>query len=139
MKSLDLLDTSFVVALLNRSDAHHHWAKSLWTELKPPVLTCEAVCAETMHLMRNCSGGGRELLELISRGIVVIRFQAGEHAAALKLLMQKYADLPMSFADACLVRMAELEPNSRVFTADSDFTIYRRHGRQRIITELPRT
>lgn len=51
--------------------------------------------------------------------------------------MKKYADTPMSFADACLVRMAELDDDAVVVTLDSDFTVYRKNGDQPIPLVTP--
>ena len=72
------------------------------------------------------------MFELMQDGFMQIAFHLDEEFDQIERLMQKYADAPMSFADACLVRIAELYPHSFVLTLDSDFRIYRKHGRQAI-------
>jgi predicted nucleic acid-binding protein len=131
-----LVDAGFLVALLSRRDANHRWAALQALELPPPWMTCEAVLSETAHLL-----GGRgigSLAQLLRRGAVVCRYRfADDMPAALKLL-EKYADLPMSFADACLVRMTETLDDPVLLTTDGDFRIYRRLGRQMIPCVMPR-
>jgi predicted nucleic acid-binding protein len=61
----------------------------------------------------------------------VARFEP-EATAALTTLCRKYADVPMSWADAALVHLSERQPKARLITFDSDFTVYRRHGSERI-------
>jgi uncharacterized protein len=99
-------------------------------EIAPPLLTCEAVLAESCFLLQAYPGGPAAVLELVNRGIVKVGFQAGEHIQSVAKLMSKYASVPMSFADACLVRMSELDSQATIMTVDADFSIYRRHGRQ---------
>jgi predicted nucleic acid-binding protein len=69
------------------------------------------------------------LLELFERGLVRIDFDVSSQRADLWRLLRKYAGQPMSLADACLVRMAELSEGCQVFTTDRDFLVYRRKGR----------
>ncbi len=95
-----------------------------------PLTTCEAVLTETCFLLKQQFGGAEEVFELLDRGLVQIRFELKAEHERVAQLMKRYADLPMSLADACLVRMAEAIPASRILTLDKDFTVYRRHGRQ---------
>ena len=132
-----ILDTGPLVAMLDRADMHHPWAVSQWAQLQPPMLTCEPVIAEACHLLRNEPRGGRAVMELIDRGIVQIAFRIDENIAALFQLLRKYADVPMSLADACLVCMAELQPAATVFTLDSDFRLYRKRNRQVVPVLMP--
>jgi predicted nucleic acid-binding protein len=132
-----LLDTGPLVALLNRRDAHHDWAVVQWGRLRPPLLTCEAVLSEACFLLRQYPPGGRAVLELLSRGVVEVRFRLDEEVEAVSRQMHKYRDVPMSLADACLVRMSELVPASAVLTLDSDFKRYRRQGRRVVPTIMP--
>lgn len=69
---------------------------------------------------------------MIAHDLLQVRFSIANEAADLDALMLKYADLPMSLADACLVRMSELDDDAAVFTVDQDFLIYRKHGRKKI-------
>lgn len=123
-----LLDAGFVVALLSRRDAHHHWAVTQTPRLAPPWGTCEAVLSEAFHLL-----GARGILglsALLRRRAVVVAFDFANDLEPVLRLMQKYANVPMSLADACLVRMTEMRSDAVILTTDTDFLIYRRHGRQ---------
>jgi predicted nucleic acid-binding protein len=130
-------DTGALVALLDRSDSHHIWAKRCFQSLKPPLLTCEAVLAETWHLLQQAPPSCKVLMALHRDGILRSDFQFEHHAFDIWKLLQKYTDTPMDFADACLVRMTEIVSQSRVWTTDSDFKIYRRLGRQTVPVLAP--
>jgi uncharacterized protein len=132
-----ILDTGPLVALLNRTDAHNAWAKQTVQTLLPPFFTCEAVLSEAIFLMRSISGGRAAIMEMVKDGYLRIDFHASDHADALFKLIKRYDNIPMSLADACLVRMAELLPQSLVFTLDSDFQVYRKFGRSSIPTISP--
>ena len=69
--------------------------------------------------------------------VVQLPLRLQDEHSAVKVLLARYADVPMSLADACLVRMSEQYTNSLVLTCDSDFRRYRRHRRQRIPTIMP--
>jgi predicted nucleic acid-binding protein len=73
----------------------------------------------------------------LARNVIQIPFSYTDHADRVHELMRAYSDLPMSFADACLVRMSEVRDDSRVFTVDSDFRVYQRHGTQAIPVLMP--
>jgi uncharacterized protein len=124
-----IADSSALVALFNPGDQRHEWAMAQARELTAPLLTCEAVVTETLHLLRRVPEGADGLLEFWERGELDIALAAEEHVARLRELQRKYASVPMSFADACLVRLSELRPRALVWTADSDFRVYRRQGR----------
>jgi uncharacterized protein len=132
-----LLDTGPLVALLNRADVHHTWATEQWGRIRPPLMTCEAVISEACFLLRGLDRGSGAVLEAIKRGAVQISFRVADHIVRVEQLTHKYSQVPMSLADACLVCMAELQPESTVFTIDSDFRIYRKHGRTTIPTLMP--
>ena len=132
-----LLDAGPLVASINRRDRFHEWTTSQLAQIEPPLLTCEAVIAESCFLLRNLPGGSRTVAELVDRKIIKIPFRLEEHAKSLFQLLDKYSNVPMSLADACLVRMSELYENSLVFTLDHDFKLYRRHGRQVIAALMP--
>ena len=137
MRETFLLDTGPLVAFLNRTDRHHEWAKAQWERVRPPFLTCEAVLAEACHLLRNHPGGSQAVLALVDRGVVQIGFTLEDEAESVATLLGRYGNIPMSLADACLVRMAERHGKSRVLTLDGDFRIYRKHRRQVIPTVMP--
>ena len=88
-------------------------------------------------MLPRLDGGSSAVLELIRRGAVALAFSLADESAAVARLMKRYHDVPISFADACLVRMSELFTGSAVMTIDGDFRIYRRQGRGVIPTMMP--
>ncbi len=124
-----IADTSALVGLFNPADGKHEWAAGQARELTAPLLTCEAVLTEALHLLRRVRGGVDVLMEFWERGEISLAFSAEDHVTRLRELQRKYSSVPMSFADACLVRMSELRPRAVVWTADADFRIFRRQGR----------
>lgn len=130
MSAVTLVDTGPLVAMCDRRDAHHAWAVATLGTIAGPLATCEAVLAETCFLLKQQFGGAEEIFELLRRGLLQIRFDLSNEHERVGQLLRRYADLPTSLADACLVRMAEQFPSSRVMTVDRDFLVYRRHGRQ---------
>ena len=131
-----LVDAGFVIALLSRRDRHHRWAVAQSPGLSPPWKTCDAVLSEAFHLLG--SRGRPALSALLRRGAVVLAFDLADELDRVLGLMQKYADVPMSLADACLVRMSETLADPVILTTDADFRIYRRHGRQVVPCMTPR-
>ena len=130
-----LIDAGFLVALLNRRDGHHEWAAAQANHLAPPWGTCEAVLSEAFHLLG--SPGTPALTALLRRRAVVVAFGLSNELKSVLALMQKYANRPMSLADACLVRMTEMFAEPVILTTDTDFRIYRRHSRQVVPCVLP--
>lgn len=79
-------------------------------------------------------------MQLVARGDLQVRFSAELEAHHLAALLGKYLDNGMELADACLVRMAELEKNAVIFTLDrKDFSVYRKHGNQPVPCVFPPT
>jgi predicted nucleic acid-binding protein len=133
-----LADTGPIVAYLNGRDRHHAWAVGLLKQLRPPLLTCEAVLSEAVFLLRSAPGGGERVMDLVARGVLEVRFDLQREVAAVTGLLRRYRALPMDMADACLVRMSELNGDCVLLTVDSEFRdVYRRNGRQVIPTLLP--
>jgi predicted nucleic acid-binding protein len=123
-----------VVALLSRRDRNHDWASAQARRLPPPWKTCEAVLSEVFHLLET---DPKPLANLLRRGSVACAFRLDEGVAETLRLLEKYADVPMSLADACLVRMTETLADPILLTTDADFLIYRRHGRQVVPCVMP--
>ena len=123
-----IADSSVLVALVRYDDQHHRWLNAQVDDLPMPWHTCEAALSETFHLVGE--RGVPKIKDMLRRGAVVLSFNLGDELEAVLALMDKYADVPMSLADACLVRMSETLPDPVVLTTDADFNIYRRHGRQ---------
>lgn len=125
-----IVDTGPLVALLSARDTHHSWARSSFAAIAPPGITCEAVLAEAWHLLRGTARGQSALLELLASGTLTIEFGLMAELAAVRRLVSRYKDQPMSLADACMVRLAEIYDEASVITLDRDFAVYRKNGRQ---------
>ena len=127
-----IVDAGPLVALLDASDQHHAWAMDCFKTMPAPLLTCEAAIAEAFHLLRKFRPAQRKILDWIEGGILRFPVSIGTEVAAIRDSWQRYEDVPMSLADACLVRLAELHPGSPVCTTDSDFNTYRIHRNREI-------
>src|SRR5262245_44579075 len=130
-----LVDAGFLVALLNGRDAHHRWAATQAVEFPPLWSTCESVLSEAYHLLGE--RGAASLSALLRRRALVVAFRLAENMEPVAKLIEKYADVPMSLADACLVRMTETLSDSLILTTDEDFRIYRRHSRHVVPCATP--
>lgn len=122
-----LIDTGPIVALLNRRDEHHGWARATAGRLDAPLYTCEAVLAEAHHLLSAVHDGSVKLNEMVDAGRLDLSFRYDDHTKRVHELIAKYGSVPMSFADACLVALSETFRDAQIFTIDGDFTIYRRN------------
>ncbi|TLY99966.1 MAG: pilus assembly protein [Gammaproteobacteria bacterium] len=124
-----IADTGFLVAFANANDKHHGWAVQLATGITEPLLTCEAVLAETAFHLESASVA----LAMVNDGLVALAFDCREHLVQLSRLADRYADRKADLADLCLVRMSELFPKHSVITIDrTDFRVYRRNKRETI-------
>jgi uncharacterized protein len=132
-----IVDTGPLVAFLDRAEQHHRWVVEQVENLDPPLLVCEPVLAETMHLLAGFSRGQNALFGLLENGALRIAFRIEDHISALRKLHQKYRDRPMSLADVCIVRMTEIYQQYTVLTLDSDFTIYRKNGNEPLALLFP--
>jgi uncharacterized protein len=130
-----IIDSSALVALLDPRDQHHRWARVAVMDLPLPWLTCEAVVVETFFLLARPEAV--RLARLLGDGRLRVAYGVRDEGKPVFELMEKYADVPMSLADACLVRMSETLPDPVVLTTDADFKIYRRHSRQVVPCLLP--
>jgi uncharacterized protein len=137
VKGAVLLDTGPLVTFLAVGVGHHDWVCEQWKRLHPPLLTCEPVLTEAAFLLKREGCETDPLFELLERGVLRVGLEIEDQLPDLRALMRRYRDRPMSLADACLVRMAEIHPGSIVFTLDGDFRIYRRHGSKVIPTLMP--
>lgn len=132
MTSKTIIDTGPLVGLIRADDQWSTWSRQKAENLHGPFLTCESVLNEASYLLQSFYGGLEQLVELVEVGHIEVDLSISDEAPRLKALIAKYRDLPMSLADACLVRMSENVPGSNVFTVDSDFSIYRRNRNERI-------
>jgi len=124
-----IVDTGPLVAFLDKHEKNHAWTKEQIRNLEVPLLVCEPVLTEAFFLLRRLPPAREALLSLVEKGALQIAFNLNEELKKVRLLCEKYRDRPMSLADACIVRMVEREDTHAVFTLDSDFSIYRKHGR----------
>jgi uncharacterized protein len=121
-----LLDTGPLVALLSKDDANHARARQAFADCLPPFRCCEAVVAEACFLMKKVHASGpAEVVALGRRGVYTIAMSLAAQWTSVEALLRKYSNRPISLADACLIRSAELHREPRILTFDSDFGIYR--------------
>lgn len=125
-----IADTGPLVAMLDRDDRDHAWAVREGRRLPPKMLSCEAVLSEVHFLTQDIAEAKDRIESWLADGRLELPFAVREHHSLVHELMTRYANVPMSFADACLVRMSEVWPDAAVFTLDSDFRVYRRNKRQ---------
>ena len=137
MKGPGLLDTGPLVSFLASGLRHHAWAVEQWKRLRPPLLTCEPVLTEAAFLLRREGHEADAIFALLERGVIRVALSVQDEQADLRALMRRYRNRPMSLADACLVRLSEIHTAGEVFTLDSDFRIYRRHGNRVIPVLMP--
>lgn len=132
-----IVDTGPLVAFLNKSDQFHNWTIAQFSQLTPPFVTCEPVISEVCFLLRNTAKGTEHVFQLMERGLVQIPFNLESEMTPVLSLMKKNSNIPMSLADACLVRMSEQISDSAICTLDSDFKIFRRDKRKVIPVIMP--
>ena len=132
-----IIDTGVLIAFLMPKDKFHDWAVFQLSQVTTPVITNEAVITEACFLAQRIHNGQETILKLIEQGHITIPFILNQEIESVANLMQRYASVPMSLADACLVRMNEIYENSLILTIDSDFQIYRKHRNQNISVIMP--
>jgi predicted nucleic acid-binding protein len=129
-----IADTGFLVAFANRNDRHHDWAVGVAQQVTDPLLTCEAVLAETAFHLQDT----RIVLAMISEGLITVAFECRDHVPQLMALARRYADRRPDLADLCIIRISELHPRHSVLTVDrTDFRVYRRNKREAIPLVCP--
>jgi predicted nucleic acid-binding protein len=134
---LAIVDSGPLVAFVDRREAHHTWVRERFRELEAPLLVCEPVLTEVLFLLRRFPRAQDQILHQVQVGALRIAFSLAQEIEVVRRLLTKYADRPMSLADACLVRMAEIYGEHSVCTLDADFQVYRKHGREPIAAILP--
>jgi predicted nucleic acid-binding protein len=136
MKSGIVLDTGPLVAFLYGRERDHDWAAEQFDRVDQPFISCEPVLTEACFLVSRNGQSPVVVLDILERGMVRIGLDLEAELPVLRRLMQRYASVPMSLADACLVRLVELT-GLPILTLDSDFAIYRAHGRRRLTLITP--
>ena len=137
MRSNVIVDTGPLIALIDRRDPRHGWVRAQLADIAPPLRTCEAVLSEAVFLSSRVAAGLPAILGLFESKVCCIDFVLTPSFEDVITKLHHYADIPMSLADACLVRMSELLRNCAVLTLDGDFRIYRRHKREKIPLLIP--
>lgn len=132
-----VIDTGPLIAYLNPKDTHHAWAIEALSNVNLPLFSCEAVIAEAYFLLRRDHLGSDAMMRLLEEEIIQIAFSLKSEISAIRELMRRYQSVPMSLADACLVKMSELNPDVKILTLDSDFLIYRRDRNSIIPVIMP--
>ena len=124
-----IADTGFIVAFARENDRHHEWAVNLAGEIDEPLLTCEAVLAESVFHLES----SQYVLNLVRESFLKVAFDCPSNLPQLLELAKRYADRNPDLADLCLVRMSEIYPHHSVITVDEgDFRVYRKNRRESI-------
>ncbi|HKJ32097.1 MAG TPA: PIN domain-containing protein [Balneolales bacterium] len=133
-----IIDTGPLIAYFDRNDYWHEWTSEQFNRLTPPLFTCEAVITEVLFLLLRQNLNPDPIFKIENRGFLVIQsvFTKTKDQRNIQKIITNYHDLPASFADACLVAMHMDDPNSRIFTLDHHFNIYRA-GRKKIPVIMP--
>ena len=133
-----IADTGVIVAYLDKRDEWHDWTLEQIRILPAPYSVCESVITESCFLLDHLHNGKNNVLAMLKAGFLAIDFSLSDEVETVQTLIKKYDNVPMSLADACLVRMSELIDDSVVFTLDSDFHIYRKNGKSKISLIIPK-
>lgn len=126
-----LIDSGPLIALFDASDKYHSESVNFIKTNKYPLVTTIASVTETLHMLDFNRNAQIDFLEWIHRGAVEIQNIENNDFGRLKELTEKYRDLPMDFADSCLVYLAEKLNLNTIATIDRDFSIYRIRGRKK--------
>jgi hypothetical protein len=126
-----LIDTGPMLAMINRRDRWHKRCTAILPRLPLPLLTSEAILTELLYLVRLDPRAAQAVWNFVHSGAITLGAIGDQDLPGLESLMKQYADVPMDFADATLVYLAQRERLSAVFTVDSDFLVYRIGSRQR--------
>lgn len=132
-----IVDTGVLVAAFERRDQWAPWVANALKSIHGPLVTCEPVLAETWFLLQDHHTAWAKVEKWLDRGFLKLAFSLEAERKRTFALMDKYRNLPMSLADACLVRMVELGIGDRVFTLDEHFRIYRHSGRRVVPVLMP--
>lgn len=131
-----LIDSGPLIALFDSSDKYHQKTIEFIKENTSILITTIASVTETLHLLDFNRNAQLDFIEWISRGGVEVENILNFDFQRIKELTEKYRDLPMDFADSCLVLLVEKLGISSVATIDRDFSIYRINGKKAFRTIL---
>ena len=137
MTAWAILDTGPIVAFLEKGEQSHNWACDQFASFDPGMLTCEPVITETLFILRRRGHDHAQLMKLLERGVIKIGLSLASHLDEIRRMMDQYAKLPMSLADACIVCMAEMNPRAEIVTLDRHFRVYRTSDRRVLRLRTP--
>ena len=120
-----LVDSGFIVALLDRQDKRHAVCRAAIQDLSRPFVTCEAVISESCYLLRNLPGAAESILDNVVSGVFQLPFQLASAASDVRRIFHKYRDREIDLADACLIHLANSFGTGEILTLDRDFAVYR--------------
>lgn len=126
-----LLDTGVIVALLDRDERHHVQCVEVVSDIVGPLVTCEAVIAEACYLLRRIHGAPEAVIRNVASGVFQTPVRLVDRAGSVEKLLNKYRNVPVDLADACLVDLADQIDTGQILTLDSDFEIYRWRARRK--------
>ena len=128
-----LVDTGFLVALVDRKDGCHNWAVETARAMPGPWLTCEACISESYHLRGQIAPAeSLKILTMLECGALISQHLIPEQLEAVRTEASRYHGRPVDFADACLVALSDAVPKLPIVTVDkADFAIYLRGRRPR--------
>jgi predicted nucleic acid-binding protein len=130
-----LVDTGFLVALVDRKDSCHIWAVATARAVPGPWLTCEACISESYHLLGQISPSeSLKILAMLECGALASQHLLPEQLAAVLHEASRYHGRPVDFADACLAALSDTLPRLPIVTVDkADFAGYMRGRRPRLL------
>jgi predicted nucleic acid-binding protein len=128
-----LVDAGALVALLDAGDRGHAACLSALAAIRDPLLTVWPALTEAMHLVAGTPRAQEALLDMIDDEALRLASLGRTDLPRMKTLLRKYRDLPMDFADAALVRVAERDALTRILTFDRHFRVYALPGRARFV------
>lgn len=132
-----LFDTGLIVALLDSSEHRHRTCVEVIQSCTAPLVTCEAVIAESCYLVPKQRGAAERILENVASGAFQIPFQLAGCAGEIQRILHRYRDREIDLADACLIHLANELRTGEILTLDRDFEIYRRGGNKRFTPLIP--
>lgn len=133
-----IFDSGSLVAWFCPRDEHYAWALRTFAQIPPGGIVCEAVLTEVCYLAAKEGVARDKVIEFVVEGGLQVVF-LGTELPAIGELLTRYADTPMDFADACVVRLAELHADATVCTTDGHFKFFRKHERENIALLAPFT
>lgn len=127
-----LVDAGPLVAILDRGDRDHDWCVAALKTLRDPLVTVWPALTEAMYLLGGSWQAQKALWSRLETDALTLAPLDEADAPRMRELMEKYRDLPMDLADAALVRVAERESLTGIFTLDrKHFSVYRPGRRRR--------